>query len=327
MVILRSVLIFALFTLFSCNVVVAEDIPRIAEFISDPFTIDQKYESMEGPTQEMDVSFLESGEQELLWIAGGWIEVLAEGGGTPASEEFLCHSFLSFKLPSHSPKKHNQLFANTTSALKKELLVWVQGKSVMKFPRGFAIPVLSSEPLAFETNLLNLNSEGDDSQIRFKAHVEFYRDRDLQNPVKPLFQRRLLSFVRQSDRASYMWMVPPGHHVYRSNVSHQMLLPFDTMAHYIFSHVHASCQSIELRDLTTGETVFKSMVTNYTDKIGIVHLDHYSSEKGTPIYKDHDYEIISVYNNTSTADQRAMALFYIYLWDKDFQYTASADPA
>ena len=36
------------------------------------------------------------------------------------------------------------------------------------------------------------------------------------------------------------------------------------------------------------------------------------------MYKNHDYEIVSVYNYTSSEDQDAMAVFGIYTVDHDF---------
>ena len=37
------------------------------------------------------------------------------------------------------------------------------------------------------------------------------------------------------------------------------------------------------------------------------------------MYRDHEYDLISVYNNTSGVDQDAMATMFIYLHDKEFQ--------
>ena len=65
--------------------------------------------------------------------------------------------------------------------------------------------------------------------------------------------------------------------------------------------------------------MFKSKAKNFKDKIGLEVVDFFSSKEGIPLYKDHDYEIVSVYNNTTEEDQDSMAVMYLYLLDKKFQ--------
>ncbi|MGE4605458.1 MAG: hypothetical protein AAEJ52_01805 [Myxococcota bacterium] len=53
-------------------------------------------------------------------------------------------------------------------------------------------------------------------------------------------------------------------------------------------------------------------------------MTHVSSADGIPIYRDHEYELISTYNNTSGVDQDAMATMFLYvratdLYDFDFR--------
>ena len=50
-------------------------------------------------------------------------------------------------------------------------------------------------------------------------------------------------------------------------------------------------------------------------------MDDFSSKEGLPVYKDHEYEIVSRYNNTSGVNQDAMATIMIYLRDKGFDRT------
>jgi hypothetical protein len=56
--------------------------------------------------------------------------------------------------------------------------------------------------------------------------------------------------------------------------------------------------------------------------VGLAHVDHLKNVEGVPIYKDHDYEVVSVYNNTSNEDQDSMAVMYLYLHDKGFNKPA-----
>ena len=113
-------------------------------------------------------------------------------------------------------------------------------------------------------------------------------------------------------------MVPPGREVNRTLVTQLMQLPYDTKAHYSAVHLHPFAESLEFRDLTAGKTLFKSAARNYEDKIGLDHVDYFSSAEGIELFKDHDYEIVSVYNNTTDEEQDSMAVMYLYLHDKVF---------
>ena len=75
----------------------------------------------------------------------------------------------------------------------------------------------------------------------------------------------------------------------------------------------------ELKDLTTGETVFKSSARNSKDKIGLDYVDYFSSSEGIAIYKDHEYQLISSYNNTTDTDQDSMAVIYMYVLDREYK--------
>jgi hypothetical protein len=96
-------------------------------------------------------------------------------------------------------------------------------------------------------------------------------------------------------------------------------LPFDTTAHYIAVHLHPFAESLELIDRTTGETVFRAKVDGADGRIGIDRVDYLESAEGIPFYKDHQYELVSVYDNTSGEAQDSMAVMYLYLLDKNFR--------
>ncbi len=65
--------------------------------------------------------------------------------------------------------------------------------------------------------------------------------------------------------------------------------------------------------------MFKSQAENFTDQIGLPRVDSLSSEAGVPVFTDHEYEVVSTYNNPSDEDQDSMAVMYVYLLDHDFQ--------
>ena len=110
----------------------------------------------------------------------------------------------------------------------------------------------------------------------------------------------------------------PGREVNQTLVTKILELPYDTTIHYIAVHLHPFAESLELRDLTAGQVVFKSSTRQFPDRIGLAHVDSFSSVEGIPIYKDHEYELVSVYQNVTDKDQDSMAVMNLYMLDKDF---------
>ena len=97
-----------------------------------------------------------------------------------------------------------------------------------------------------------------------------------------------------------------------------MALPFDTTVHYIAVHLHPFAESLELRDLTSGKSVYKARTRQAHKGVGLAHVDFFSSVDGIPLFKKHEYEIVSVYNNTSKEPQDSMAVLNLYALDKEW---------
>jgi hypothetical protein len=74
---------------------------------------------------------------------------------------------------------------------------------------------------------------------------------------------------------------------------------------------------MELRDLTTDETVFRLNSQDWPDRIGVAHVDEIKSTNGIPILRGHRYELTAEYDNTSGTNTDAMAILYLYLLEKD----------
>jgi hypothetical protein len=120
------------------------------------------------------------------------------------------------------------------------------------------------------------------------------------------------------------WVVKPGRETNHTNVTRYMNIPYDTTLHYAEVHLHPYAVSLELKDLTTGKTVFKSKARGFKDKIGLSYVDSFSSAEGVPVYRDHEYDLISVYNNTTKSDKDSMAVVLLFMLDKQFQKPAVA---
>ncbi len=318
--------------------------------LSKNYHIDRKYKSMLGPSSLEKLKLLDTKEPELLWIVGYQAVVMDGEGDEQVSQEFMCHSNLDFE-----PRDYWENFKSDAS-MSGRLFTLSQGQQDLKFPVGYGIPVMSDMELGLATQVLNLNLPDPKLDVRHKVTIRFVREADAPGQMKPLFQAAVQGFKSLEDRkADYgvaveetdehagcsvgmpavqgdvdkdkfgqkftgHWVVKPGREVNRTLVTKFLQLQFDTTIHYIAVHLHPFAESLELIDKTTGKTVFKAHAKNHADKIGIEHINNFESAEGIPIYKDHDYELISVYNNTSGEDQDSMAVMYLYLHDRHFQH-------
>ncbi len=325
---------------------------RTREILSQNYEVDRKYKSMQGPASTETLVIEDGLFPELLWIVGYEARMVGRDGESPRSQEFMCHSNLDFE-----PERHAQLFGwrKRTSA---RLFTLSQGQFEIRFPEGYGIPVLSSEELKLTTQVLNLNREEGRFDVRHKVKIHYVRDEDLKEPMRPLYPTSAYGLVLvEGDGAvpgvesphdethgpgclpgqpasageyedglgrvfSGHWVVKPGREVNRTNVTQRMALPFDTTLHYVAVHLHPFAESLTLRDLTTGETVFESRARGPEKGIGLDHVDYFSSVDGVQLYRDHQYEIVSVYDNTSGEDQDSMAVMYLYLLDQEYRRPA-----
>jgi hypothetical protein len=109
------------------------------------------------------------------------------------------------------------------------------------------------------------------------------------------------------------WMVPPGSHRYRSEVTLQMALPESTTAHYINGHLHPYGKSLDLIDMESGKTVFHITSEDYPDRLGVRKMSAISSPAGIPLVKGRRYELVADYTNPTQQPIDAMAILYVYL--------------
>jgi hypothetical protein len=117
------------------------------------------------------------------------------------------------------------------------------------------------------------------------------------------------------------WMVPPGRHVYKNVRRIQGLPPgvSTVKVHYIAAHLHVYGESIELIDMQTGESVFKSVATANEDRTVVEEMTHYTSSEGVELHAGRDYELVSIYNNDTDSEVDAMGVLYIYFANPYFQ--------
>ena len=321
---------------------------RRKEITVPVFTVDREYRSMTGPLESMQVRLTDT--PELLWLTGYRAVMVGEDGTTPMPQDYMCHSNLDL-----NPTKHQQRFTNQRVS-DGRLFTLSQGQLQIDFPPGFGMPIWSDEDLNLTAQVLNLNPGGDPVKVRHKITIEYVRDADLKQPMKPLVSAGVYGMKLVKGDSGYMglehpdpqqhgpgclpgkaasrseysdpqgqiftghWVVEPGTEENHTRITPMLNIAYDTTVHYIAVHLHPFAERVELRDLTTKETLFKSDVQPLDGRIGIERVDYYSSEKGIPLTTQHEYELVSFYNNTTDKQQDSMAVLYMYTLDKTFDH-------
>jgi len=313
--------------------------------VSEPYRLDKIYRSMEGPMSiASGIHVGSSDKSRVQWVTGLETEIVDAVDQKPISQEFFCHSNLTFAEHGTTPSQVNHEFGGKTH-FDWRLFTLVPGRRSIELPPGFGVPVPADAPLDYLTMSLNLNPHSDAVNVRIRTKVHTVAAGEPGAPTKALF-RRALYVLQPNDPSTNMgpkcmatsptqhigagcvefnppqgltnhWMISPGHHVYKTEITPQLNLPFDTTIHYATIHVHPFARGIELRDLTTDKTVFRLNSKDWPDRIGVAHVDEIKSNAGIRIFRDHRYELSADYDNTSGANTDAMAILYLYLLEKD----------
>ncbi len=323
---------------------------------SDVYSIDRKYRSMMGPSSGQDVRLLDVEPAELLWITGYQAEMVGADGESPMAPEFMCHSNLDIDVEAHEALLGDnsafsmRLFTLSQGQLSVRFPAGFGIPILSSETLDLTTQVLN---LNLEGQVLRSPPFGGTLEVRHKISIEFVRDRDVSGRMKALFPIAGYGLTLLEGEGGYFgvskpdeevhgpgclvgdsasegdyedglgrrfsghWVVPPGREVNRTLVTRLMRVPYDTTIHYIAVHLHPFAESLELRDLTAGETLFKSEAKNLEGRIGLAHVDYLESARGIEVFADHEYEMVSIYNNTSGEDQDSMAVMYMYLWDRE----------
>ena len=136
--------------------------------------------------------------------------------------------------------------------------------------------------------MLNLNRTGASFDVRHKASIEYIRDADPNEHGTGCMVGTSASdsgglyHDQYGRRFSGHWQVKPGREVNHTNVTRFMNVPFDTTVHYIAVRLHPFAESLELRDFTTGKTLYHSKARPSERRIGLSHVDYYASVEGLP---------------------------------------------
>jgi len=283
------------------------------EIVSQTHTIDRTYQSMEGLKSTVHFVFNDNEKPNLIWLKKTHVEVIDKNNNV-LSDKYLCHSNLHYDWGKKSLQSHNM---NIRTSSWEKFVDLQQGNMEIEFPKNFGMPLLSNEPLSFHSMVINPQNVAEPFDVRVKTTFEIIHDNDTDSQFKPLSLQIIgLEVPNEHQTLTFHWEVPPGRHTYRQLQKRGTGIPFNTTIHYIAFHVHHFAESVELYDLTAQNSVFKGYITNLPDRID--HIDRFSSEKGIFLDMSHEYELIAVYNNPTASHISAMAIMYLYYFDKNF---------
>jgi hypothetical protein len=334
------------------DVVVTHAADRV-EVVSKVYHIDRIYPSMTGPWSQVTLTLLEQPKPELVWITGAEVEMRDATGTRRMPDELMCHANLDLNSEAYCEQM------GLSKTLDGRLFTLSQGQLKVQFPPGTGIPVRSDLPLELITQVLNLNLDKPNLDVRHHVIIHFARDADVKQKMTPLYEtgvssqvslegqalpydildhgigtqasgmcipgQKAMDWDEQEDRWGRRftghWLVPPGKQTNTTRCTSIMNVPYDTRLFAIAVHLHPFAESLEFRDVTEQKTIFKSDAVNYQDRIGLQKITSFASNDGVPIYKNHEYEMVSTYNNTSPKSVDSMAVMYLYLGDTEFDAT------
>jgi hypothetical protein len=329
----------------------------VLTLVSGGYRLDKIYRSMEGPwSVQRGIKLAPGNKSPMQWITGLETEVVDATAQRPISQEFFCHSNLTFAENSGTPEHYNKELGGNTH-LDWRLFSLVPGQLSIELPPGFGVPVPSNAPLDYVTMSLNLNPRREPVNVRMRTKIHTIAAGEPGAPTKALFRRALYVIQREGESGAVAhacmakpggqhigagcgelvkvslpdgstalmpaagmtnhWIVPKGDHIYTTEITPQLNLPFDTTIHYATIHVHPFARAVELHDLTSDKTLLRLTSQDWPDRVGVAHVDEFKSIGGIPIVRSHRYELTVDYDNTSGSDTDAMAILYLYLLEKE----------
>lgn len=312
------------------------------KMLSPTFIIDAIYKSMEGPKSSRYIQLSQS--DETLWITGFDVKALDADTNELISNDYICHMNVDLNDVNYYS---NWNLKDRIGKQYPRLTSLSNGFVSFDFPEGYGVPIKGNEFLFITTQALNHNEKPIFKKIK---HLVTVKNEEYNGTQKPLMSKTVfiqLPYNKQDpfktplDPASNQcipvetknhsyadangnmlsghWVIPKGKNIYRSSINSQLQLKDSLRLHFSAIHVHPFATSIALYDTTTKQNIFKSAISNYTDKIGLIKVEPFSSVEGVWLYENHEYELVLEVENTKSIDQDMMGSMFLFFYDKKLE--------
>lgn len=319
-----------------------ENMANDYKMLSPTFLIDGIYKSMEGPKSSRYIQLNQT--DELLWITGFDVKAVDAKTNEAISNDFVCHMnvdlndvnyFGNWNLNDRIGKQYPRLTSLSNGFVNFD------------FPKGYGVPIKGNEFLFITTQALNHNEKSIFKKIKHLVTVKNEKNNGTQKPLMSKTVYIQLPYNKQDpfkmplDPASNQcipvetknhsyadangnmlsghWVIPKGKNTYRSSITSQLQLQDSLRLHFSAIHVHPFATSIALYDKTTKQNIFKSAISNYKEKIGLIEVAPFSSFEGIWLYENHEYELVLEVENTTTIDQDMMGSMFLFFYDKELE--------
>lgn len=313
---------------------------------SPDFLVDGIYKSMEGPKASNYVQL--SQDSTVLWLTGFHVRALESNTNRVISNDYICHTNVDF-----NDVRYFSGFGlnNRIGTQYPRMTSLSHGQEDFKFPDGYGVPMKGNDLLYVTTQSLNHNDKKANVLIQHEVAIDY----SYQPGIKPLMARTAFIMLPYDKRDPYKeptdpgtdqcipvetknhaysdakgnmrsghWVIKPGRGVFRSSINEQLQIKDSLSLHAAAIHVHPFAESISIFDKTLGETVFKSKVTNHSDRIGLAKIEPFTSRQGIWMYADHEYEMVLEVNNTTQELQDMMGSMFLFFYDSELDAILNA---
>lgn len=310
------------------------------KMISPTFYIDGIYKSMEGPKSSNYIKL--SQDSTLLWLTGFHVKALDSKTKKQVSNDFICHTNIDF----NDVKYFSNFNLNERIGIYYPRLTSLShGLENFTFPNGYGIPMKGNDLLYITTESLNHNITDANFCIKHEVTVDYSKKN---TNIKPLLSRTAFIMLPYNKSDPYKstidtgkdycvpvetknhsydfgdgnvlsghWIIPIEKKTYSSSIDGQLQIKDSLRLHAAAVHVHPFATALTLWDKTTKTAIFKSKMTNHTNKIGLSNINSFSSESGVWMFKNHEYELVLEVNNTTKSNQDMMASMFLFFYDAE----------
>ncbi len=228
---------------------------------------------------------------EPVWILR-YATAIYDSSGQEPDENFLCHTFLGDR--PFTQHQQDRMVAIYSDSFTRQV----------HLPEGFALYVPAGQSMHWLPLFNNRSTSG--ARVGMRMRVWLVRDADVVQVPTRLFARL------HSTHMPHLFFVPPSRHQQEAVVQ----FGIRGRIHFMGTHVHPYAESVELRNLTRNEIVWRGR--SKVESGRMMGFDVYSSPEGYPVRPEETFRVTSAYDNPTDREIDAMAgLFVMFSLDSE----------